>query len=84
MPFNVPRAQIPWHPTVDLAKCVGCGTCFEFCAHGTYGWDEKEGKPLVKNPNNCVVGCSGCAPECPAGAITFPPLTILKQYMRHK
>ncbi|HHV79577.1 MAG TPA: ferredoxin family protein [Firmicutes bacterium] len=79
--FKVPREQIPWHPTVDLAKCIGCKTCFEFCPHGTYEWDEENGRPVVKNPSNCVVGCSNCAPHCPAEAIAFPPLSILKEYM---
>lgn len=81
MRFKVPREQIPWHPTVDTEKCIGCRTCFEFCTHGTYEWDEENGRPVVKNPNNCIVGCSSCAPQCPVEAITFPPLSILKAYM---
>ncbi|MGO9411005.1 MAG: hypothetical protein ACLQCB_09670 [Spirochaetia bacterium] len=28
---GTPREQIPWHPSVDLAKCVSCRKCFEFC-----------------------------------------------------
>lgn len=82
MLFKVGREEIPWHPTIDLGKCTGCGTCFEFCRHGTYGWDHNVGKPSLKNPTNCVVGCSSCALECPAEAISFPPLTILRNYMK--
>ena len=81
MSFKVAREEIPWHPTVDPEKCVGCRACFEFCSHGTYTWDDQLNKPVVKNPNNCVVGCSGCAPECPNEAIAFPPLAILRKYM---
>ena len=36
--------------------------------------EEKDGKKrtVVKNPNGCVVFCSGCDDICPAGAITHP------------
>ena len=80
MGYKVPREQIPWYPTIDVEKCTGCRTCFEFCSHGTYGWDDSAEKPVVENPFNCVVGCSGRAPQCPNGAITFPPLSILREY----
>ncbi|MCR4426016.1 MAG: ferredoxin family protein [Firmicutes bacterium] len=72
---------MPWYPTVDAEKCSGCRSCFEFCSHGTYGWDEDAGKPVVKNAFSCVVGCSSCAARCPSEAISFPPLSILKQYL---
>lgn len=81
MRFKVPREKIPWYPTVDEDKCIGCKTCFEFCTHGTYNWDEEVGKPVVQNPTSCVVGCSSCAAQCPAEAISFPPLSILKKFM---
>jgi len=81
MRFRVSREEIPWHPTVDAEKCSGCRTCFEFCPHGTYTWDEESGRPVVSRPTSCVVGCSNCAPQCPAGAISFPPLSILRKYM---
>lgn len=81
MKFKVPREEIPWYPTIDSEACSGCGTCFEFCSHRTYEWDHDRGRPVVKNPYNCVVGCSGCAAQCPSEAIKFPPLSILRQYM---
>ncbi|NPV70227.1 MAG: ferredoxin family protein [Firmicutes bacterium] len=40
----------------------------------------RDQKLVVANPHNCVVGCSNCAPRCPVEAITFPPLSVLKQY----
>ena len=81
MRFKVPRDQIPWHPTIDVEKCAGCRTCFDFCRNGVYEWDDENGKPVVKRPHNCIVGCSACSTKCPVGAIMFPPLSILKQYI---
>jgi len=79
--FKVPSTEIPWHPTVDATKCVGCGACDEFCSHSTYGWDETTQRPKVRNPYNCVVGCSSCAAQRQAEAIAFPPLSALKEYL---
>jgi len=75
---GIPREEILWHPTVDLEKCVGCKECFNFCSHKVYDWDEEKNKTKVVEPNYCVVGCSSCMGLCPEGAISFPPLTILK------
>lgn len=81
MKFKVPREQIPWHPSIDEDACIGCRLCFEFCKHGTYSWCEHTGKPKVTSPESCVVGCSTCAAQCPTEAISFPPLSILRQYL---
>jgi len=75
---GIPREDIPWHPTVDLEKCLGCKECYNFCSHGVYDWDEKNNKPKVVEPYSCVVGCSSCMGMCPQEAISFPSLTILK------
>jgi len=77
---GMPRERIPWYPTVDTAKCAGCRTCYEFCSHGVYGWDEAADKPTVIEPLQCVVGCSSCSLKCEEGAIAFPPLTVLKDF----
>jgi NAD-dependent dihydropyrimidine dehydrogenase PreA subunit len=71
---GITRSKVPWYPTIDYAKCVSCGKCVEFCSLGTYAFEEENGKKktLVKNPNNCVVLCSGCDSICPAGAIKHP------------
>jgi NAD-dependent dihydropyrimidine dehydrogenase PreA subunit len=79
---GTPREQIPWHPAVDSTQCVGCRACFEFCSHGVYGWDEETSTPTVREPFQCVVGCSSCSLQCEAGAITFPPLTVLKDFFK--
>lgn len=72
---GIPRSQIPWYPTIDYEKCVSCGKCVDYCKLGTYEFEEKDGKnrPIVKNPNNCVVLCTGCDSICPSGAIKHQP-----------
>lgn len=79
---GTPREQIPWHPTIDTSKCVGCRKCFDFFSHGVYGWDDNANTPEVIEPFECVVGCSSCSHQCEEGAIVFPPLTILKEFVR--
>lgn len=71
---GIHRDKIPWHPTIDYDKCINCGTCAEYCKLGVYEVEEKQGetKPVVKNPNNCIVFCTGCKGQCPVGTITFP------------
>ncbi|HYH03590.1 MAG TPA: ferredoxin family protein [Bacillota bacterium] len=80
---GIPRQEVPWFPTIDQAKCTQCGTCVDFCSQGTYIRDEKN-NPVVKNPYNCVVGCSGCKPQCPAEALSFPPLSVLGALLEAK
>ena len=79
---GTPREQVPWYPRIDTARCVGCRKCFEFCSHGVYGWEEETGTPTVREPFQCVVGCSSCSQQCEAGAIAFPSLTILKEFLK--
>ena len=80
---GIPRENIPWHPSVDLTKCKGCQECFNFCSHKVYSWDKENNKTKVAQPFLCVVGCSTCAGICPEEAISFPPLTILKNLKRN-
>ena len=81
---EIPRNKIPWYPTIDYKKCVSCGKCVEYCKLETYEFKEKNGekRPIVKNPNNCVVLCAGCDSICPAGAITHPSKTETRQIIR--
>lgn len=71
---GIPRSKIPWYPMIDYEKCVSCGKCVDYCTLGVLEFEEKEGKKMsvVKNPNNCVVFCTGCEEICPASAITHP------------
>ncbi len=81
---GIPRDKIPWHPTIDYRKCVSCGKCAEYCTLGTYELKEAKGKkkPVVSNPNNCIVLCSGCDSICPAGAITHPSKKQTQEIIR--
>jgi len=73
-----PREKINWGPTIDQEKCVSCGMCLN-CGKNVFEW--KEGKPLVADYYQCVVGCSTCANLCMGKAISFPPLEqVLKIY----
>jgi NAD-dependent dihydropyrimidine dehydrogenase PreA subunit len=76
---NIPREKIPWFPTVNNDLCSGCGKCVDFCPNDVYSLEEAA---KVKNPYDCVVGCSGCKGQCPEGAISFPSLTELRDILR--
>jgi NAD-dependent dihydropyrimidine dehydrogenase PreA subunit len=81
---GVPRSKIPWGPTIDYTKCISCGKCVDYCKLGAYKFEEKEDKkrPIVKNYNNCVVFCTGCEEQCPAGAITHPSKEKTREIIR--
>lgn len=80
--FGIPREDIDWFPTIDYSKCVGCLTCVKFCKHGVYS--QKEGKPAVSSPKNCIVGCTGCDKVCPNGAIKHPSKEYLHSLTKRK
>lgn len=68
---GIPRSKIPWYPKINYEKCTSCGKCVDYCVLGTFDFENKDGKkrPRVKNPNNCVVLCTGCDGICPSKAI---------------
>jgi len=71
------REEIPWYPTVNEEKCIGCGLCFVTCGRDVY---EMVGKKVkVVNPYNCLVGCTTCETVCPVGAITFPSKEMIQR-----
>ncbi|MBT8171497.1 ferredoxin family protein [Candidatus Bathyarchaeota archaeon] len=71
---GVRRDKIPWHPTIDYKTCTNCETCFNYCKLGVYTLvdDKGKNKPIVTNPHNCVMFCTGCEGQCPTEAISFP------------
>lgn len=79
---GIPRDKIPWYPTINYEKCVSCGKCIDYCTLGTYEFKEEEKKPIVANPNNCVVLCSGCDSICPTGAINHPSKKQTQEIIR--
>ena len=77
---NIPRKDIQWFPTIDEEKCTGCGVCVEFCHQGVFSADG-EGTEVVR-PYSCIVGCTGCAGQCPVGAISVPTLPELREMLK--
>ena len=53
-------------PTVNAAKCTGCGACVQVCPVNVYKMKGK--KSVVVNASACI-GCRACESSCPAGAI---------------
>lgn len=61
-------ARLRWYPVIDQEKCVGCLQCVEFCPDEVY--EERDGRPVVAHPENCVEFCRGCAKVCEQEAIS--------------
>jgi NAD-dependent dihydropyrimidine dehydrogenase PreA subunit len=76
---DIPRERIQWFPRIDPELCTRCGICAEFCHQGVFSTDERT---EVANPYSCIVGCTGCMSQCPAGAISFPTLVELREMLR--
>ncbi len=55
-------------PNVDLARCLGCGTCVRACPEEGV-LELVHGQALVVHGARCV-GHGRCAEECPTGAIS--------------
>ena len=52
-------------PMVDAEKCIGCGTCAQYCAHEG---PQMDGNVMKINWSNCM-GCGRCVDVCPVKAI---------------
>lgn len=81
---GIPREEIPWYPTIDAEKCIGCKACIEFCNNAVLEFDEAAVKTSVKNPYNCVVECRTCARLCPTDAISFPDEKEFSAFIKEK
>jgi MinD superfamily P-loop ATPase len=56
-------------PTIDLAKCEGCGLCATGCPVQAVAM--VDGRALIVQPDLCSY-CAECEALCPEGAITCP------------
>lgn len=56
-------------PVIDLAKCLGCGTCVTSCPEDGV-LQLVHGQAAVVNAAACV-GHARCVSECPVGAVTL-------------
>ncbi len=75
---GIARKEIPWFPSVDARKCIGCELCYVTCGREVYGLTpDKFHKAVVERAYNCMVGCSTCAVVCPTLAISFPPRDLV-------
>ena len=57
------------HPSIDPAKCLGCGNCAMVCPEGDI-LGIIGGKAELVEPTHCI-GHGACAAACPTGAITL-------------
>ena len=57
------------HPSIDPAKCLGCGSCVRACPEGKI-LGLINGKADLVEPSHCI-GHGACKAACPANAITL-------------
>ncbi len=57
------------HPSIDPAKCIGCGNCARVCPEGDI-LGIISGKAELVEPTHCI-GHGACASACPTEAITL-------------
>lgn len=81
---GIPREEIPWFPTIDAEKCIGCRECVNFCRNNVLAFDEATSKTVVINRYNCVVECRTCARLCAVDAISFPDEVEFTAFIRTK
>ncbi len=61
-----PKAQ---HPHIDVAHCIGCGSCVDVCPEGDV-LGLVGGKAAIINGHKCI-GHGLCVDACPVAAITL-------------
>jgi len=66
---------VPWFPVIDRTRCIGCGTCADYCLFSVYSVEQDlppNQKIRVAMPQYCKIGCPACSRLCPTGALIFP------------
>ncbi len=81
---GITRNEIHWNPTVVEDRCIGCGLCVTSCGRNVYKFDFEKNKPIVQNPEQCMVGCTTCATLCLQDAIEFPSRGYIRNVVRKK
>jgi thioredoxin reductase (NADPH) len=56
------------HPHIDLAECIGCGSCVKVCPESVLGI--VNGRAMIVSGLKCV-GHALCVEVCPVGAISM-------------
>jgi len=80
--LGIPRHLIPWYPTIDAEKCVGCQECVKFCHDTVYAFDAENRKVFVENKWHCQIYCESCTYACNVDAISFPDRREIKGIIR--
>jgi len=77
---GIPRKEIPWFPTINAEKCIGCELCYISCGREVFEYNEGTRKATVERNYNCMVGCSTCSTVCPTEAIAFPGRDLIWKF----
>lgn len=64
-----PQEPISLHPSIDPAKCTGCGACVHVCPEGDI-LGLINGKAELIEPSHCI-GHGACKQACPRDAIAL-------------
>ncbi|MCL4333433.1 MAG: ferredoxin family protein [Candidatus Thermoplasmatota archaeon] len=77
---GVKRDELTWYPKISSNSCSGCSICVLTCGNSVFKWNVGAHRPVVANPQNCVLGCTTCGKLCPENAISFPcdPKTFIR------
>ena len=71
-------------PTIDPARCTGCGWCVAACTPHTLSLEAVNGRKFstLHNAPSCT-GCALCAVKCPFGAIAMVKLAAPETSAAH-